>query len=696
MKLRAGRLAAAAAVYMTTVAILGVAVGVAGAQPDTRGLVVSGPVGGIARLPGNAGKRHAICIGIDRYEDGTIKGLSMAGNDARGLGSMLGAAGQFDSVFVMTTDVDPRYDTKKAYPRLSNIRARMEYLKAFIKPDDLVVFSFSGHGIADESGNSFLVAADSSASDPLKTGLPLDEVFSWLSSLRVRKALVLVDACRETVSTRVSRSLTGTTLRTEKYESAEVAAVFFATRTGWYSYEDETTGYGLFTRYVLEGLQGKADYQHGNTDGVVTFRELSSFVEDAVSTHALALGLKQRPYTRLLSESSGDLALTAYSATIDPATRSYVSAVPQATGDAGRPGGAGGGLPGSGSGAAGSSPGGIPGGASGLSSGYGDMPLRIFSNVGGTVRVDGAEYGTVIAGEIVVAKDLPPGEHFIELFHEYGVFRGSSHAAGSALPGTVSDEAGTAPTMVNLVVIPALPPRVIAGVPFLYVPGNDRPGPVAAGSGSQASGGTVSAGGGGPEVRAFWMAESEVTVGQYALFARQSGYLARGQWQVYDQPAYSEYPVINLTHADCVAYAEWFSSRNGVRATLPSAAQHAIAAGGRHGRQYPWGDSWDASFCQSAGADIRGALPVAGRSGPLQRQYFRFDMTLEGIAHLAGNVREWCTDTKTSADGALLAMVAGGSWKLDRSKYFTAGYSSWVAVTAGGTDLGFRLAIAAD
>jgi formylglycine-generating enzyme required for sulfatase activity len=71
----------------------------------------------------------------------------------------------------------------------------------------------------------------------------------------------------------------------------------------------------VFSRFVIEGLKGKADKTTGNNDGIVSFFELSSFVDEEVAGWALKKSKKQRPYTQILGEKYGDLALSAYAKT---------------------------------------------------------------------------------------------------------------------------------------------------------------------------------------------------------------------------------------------------------------------------------------------------------------------------------------------------------------------------------------------
>jgi hypothetical protein len=64
----------------------------------------------IKQMKNNAGERWAICIGINDYEDRSIIDLKKARNDAKELGKVLKEYGQFDRVYIMTDDLNPRDD----------------------------------------------------------------------------------------------------------------------------------------------------------------------------------------------------------------------------------------------------------------------------------------------------------------------------------------------------------------------------------------------------------------------------------------------------------------------------------------------------------------------------------------------------------------------------------------------------------
>jgi len=258
---------------------------------------------------GNEGKRWAICIGVNDYEYDGISKLTKARNDAEALGQALKEYGQFDFVYVMTDKNDHK---SPDYPYLRKLQDKLDYLKEFIEPQDLVVFAFSGHGIANDKGESYLVLADTNPNRIFETSLKLKDVTDIFQKTGVKKSLLFVDACREEFQQ--SKGINARGLKAEKFENSEVAATFYATKDGWYSYEDDKSDYGAFTNYILKGIKGEADNTdcQGNGDGIVTFTELSSFVEVSVTNWALERNKKQKPYTKIYGEKYGDLALSSY------------------------------------------------------------------------------------------------------------------------------------------------------------------------------------------------------------------------------------------------------------------------------------------------------------------------------------------------------------------------------------------------
>jgi len=170
--------------------------------------------------------------------------------------------------------------------------------------------------------------------------------------------------------------------------------------------------------------------------------------------------------------------------------------------------------------------------------------------------------------------------------------------------------------------------------------------------------------------RGFWVKTTEVTVGEYRVFAGATG---RGMPESPGFPQSDDHPVVRVSWDEAEAYCRWAGGR------LPSEAEWEYAArGGQEGWIYPWGNERPvcrkgvgngARFDDDAGCDAenvrtRGTDPV----GSYTANGF-------GLYDMAGNVWEWCadwydgsyyasspsTDPRGPSSGAG-RVLRGGSW----------------------------------
>lgn len=109
------------------------------------------------------------------------------------------------------------------------------------------------------------------------------------------------------------------------------------------------------------------------------------------------------------------------------------------------------------------------------------------------------------------------------------------------------------------------------------------------------------------------------------------------------------HPVVLVSHADTVAYAQWRGEREARQYRLPSEAEWEKAARGTDGRYFPWGNRWRPEL---ANAEYRvGGTTEVGRYPQGVSPYGCFDM--------AGNVFEW---TSSELPDGRAVMKGGGSW----------------------------------
>jgi formylglycine-generating enzyme required for sulfatase activity len=158
-------------------------------------------------------------------------------------------------------------------------------------------------------------------------------------------------------------------------------------------------------------------------------------------------------------------------------------------------------------------------------------------------------------------------------------------------------------------------------------------------------------------VKAFEIGRYPVTVAEFRRFVEDGGYQderwwAAGGFGVHSEPRkweeqmeHPNWPVTQVTWYAAKAYCAWA----GVR--LPSEAEWEWAAGGKEGREYPWGkEKPDATRANCRETGPIHATPVG---------LYPAGATPEGIEDIAGNVWEWVED---AAEGGKLRVLRGGSW----------------------------------
>ena len=165
---------------------------------------------------------------------------------------------------------------------------------------DTVVIYIAGHGAPDPNDprNIYFLTADTKPDDMGATAFPmfeLQDVFERI--LKAKRVITFADTChsygftgaRAGAGSKRANNLVNQYL--QRYASKGQRAVITASDISESSFEGANwgDGHGVFTWFLLQGLQGKADANH---DGVVTAGELFNYVRQAVPQ---ATGGKQNP-----------------------------------------------------------------------------------------------------------------------------------------------------------------------------------------------------------------------------------------------------------------------------------------------------------------------------------------------------------------------------------------------------------------
>ena len=147
----------------------------------------------------------------------------------------------------------------------------------------LFIVSIATHGFSDQ-GNDYLVASDTRQRRIQRGGISFSEVIDDISLSRASRRLVLVDACRERLSTGTRAggvdpaSAMGAAF-SEAIAQASGMVILSATVLGGFSYDDQGRQNGVFSAAVIDGLGGEAP---AGQRSLITAQTLAGYVDAQV------------------------------------------------------------------------------------------------------------------------------------------------------------------------------------------------------------------------------------------------------------------------------------------------------------------------------------------------------------------------------------------------------------------------------
>lgn len=230
--------------------------------------------------------RVALVVGIGNYEPSSMfGGLKYAAKDAQDIRVVLERLG-YKVRFLEDSVTKSRITTA--------IRELAGMFQAG-KPGTFLFF-YSGHGV-ERGGDNFLVPYGVSESDILTDGLKVSEVEALMRRSGARQRLLIVDACRYS---EISESRVGPPRPFVELQASEGFLAFYASKSGERSFEDNHLEGGVFTHFVVRGLEGEA----AEEDGLISVFDLEKYVTAAVHGYSISRGAPQYPY--LAGATSGD------------------------------------------------------------------------------------------------------------------------------------------------------------------------------------------------------------------------------------------------------------------------------------------------------------------------------------------------------------------------------------------------------
>jgi uncharacterized caspase-like protein len=241
------------------------------------------------------GKAWAVLVGINQYEDEYIADLKAAVGDVTALYGVL--AQEYQAVRLLTDETPARLPTR------ANILAELSTVAQAAEAGDLLLFHFSGHGIAEE-GESYLLPRDAKLSALRYTAVAMADVHALFAKSAARAKVLLLDACHSGASVGRATSIMTPEFIRRVFEEAEGMALLASCKQGQQSWEWREKGHGVFTYFLLEALRGQADW---DGKGFITMTDASRYVTDKVKGWSVDNNAPQTP--TLQSTVVGDIVL---------------------------------------------------------------------------------------------------------------------------------------------------------------------------------------------------------------------------------------------------------------------------------------------------------------------------------------------------------------------------------------------------
>ena len=224
-------------------------------------------------------KLYALLVGVSDYAKADLK-LAYAAKDATDMAVALTRqnGGLYRDVEIRTlTDAQATSD---------GIRDGFGWLEKEVTARDVAVVFLAGHGVTDLQQRFWYLPVNADPGNLRSTSIPTSDFEDVLRALP-GKVLMFIDAChagrgieRTRLVTRGGNAGADITMLVNELTSTENGVVMFASSTGReLSMEHPDWQNGAFTKAVVEGLAGKADY---NKDGAISIKELDLYISERV------------------------------------------------------------------------------------------------------------------------------------------------------------------------------------------------------------------------------------------------------------------------------------------------------------------------------------------------------------------------------------------------------------------------------
>ena len=158
------------------------------------------------------------------------------------------------------------------------------------------IYFFAGHGLASDNGEDLYILPQDGESSLLEdTAISRVELISLINKVSPRSVTMFFDTCYSG-QTRDERMLVASLrpirIVADEQDTPTNFTIFTASNYDQTSGSIEEAKHGMFSYYLMKGLEGKADE---NEDKKITNGELIAYLKDNVSQEAFIQNRQQDP-----------------------------------------------------------------------------------------------------------------------------------------------------------------------------------------------------------------------------------------------------------------------------------------------------------------------------------------------------------------------------------------------------------------
>ncbi|MCG9879365.1 MAG: hypothetical protein MH472_02090 [Bacteroidia bacterium] len=231
----------------------------------------------------------AIVLGIENYKN--ISPVSFAKRDAEFVNQYFQKALGIpkENIYFKTNEELTKAEFEKLFEPNGWLYKR-------VQENTEVYIYYAGHGAPDtEDEKAYLIPQDGDPNYAGLTGYSLDRLYKNLGELKSNQIMVFLDACFSGQNREQKMLLAdarAVSIKPKNNSIPEKVSVLSASASNEVSSAWPEKKHGLFTYYLLKGLQGEADNDANNQ---ITFGELGAYVRKSVSEKAGFLDRVQTP-----------------------------------------------------------------------------------------------------------------------------------------------------------------------------------------------------------------------------------------------------------------------------------------------------------------------------------------------------------------------------------------------------------------